>query len=66
MTSRWFKDSKERQLRAERAAAMELRNAYNDPAVRETLPDNLKIAAIDLLTADQILEASREAMRSEE
>lgn len=62
--TKWIQDSEARQLRAERGAAMQLRNAYNDPATREKLPENLKLAAVDLLTADNILEEARADMRA--
>lgn len=62
--TKWIQDSEARQLRTERGAAMQLRIAYSDPATREKLPDNLKIAAVELLTADGILEEARAEMRA--
>lgn len=62
MSTLYYQDSEKRQLRAERAAAMVLRNVYKDETKRKSLQPELLLAAVDLLTSDEILEKARDEM----
>lgn len=58
----YFKDSQARVLRAEQAAAAQLRMVGLDPTLLRKLPTGLQLALADLLTADDILEEARRLM----
>lgn len=60
--TKWFKDSEARVERSNAAAAMVLRNEYNDPVKRQRMSAALQEAAVGVLTADEILENAREDM----
>ncbi len=60
--TRYFRDSEERLERAEKAAAMALRNYYNNPKTQGKIPADLIPATVDLITADEILEKARKEM----
>lgn len=56
--SMWIKDSEARLVRAEKALVSHVRAAFH---AGKTLPDDIRLAAIDLVTADEILAKAQAA-----